>query len=152
MKRNSREPLDFLSKIFAGVLLPVHMKLHSLVLTFFVSLGLGVPAIVSAEAPQVDKIIELLHQAKGSSDPVPLLQKAHKELVNFKAAPNATKEYAPGIGRRGVSSNAVAAHEHKQKALEAIQAAIDTAKSGGEVKPKIEHAVAMVHEAGNLKR
>jgi len=37
------------------------------------------------------------------------------------------------------------------RSQEAINDAIQVAKAGGDVKPKIEHSVAMVHEAGNLK-
>ena len=126
------------------------MKLQSLVLP--AAVFVGTPIVATAEAPKVDQIIELLHRAKDSSAPVPLLQKAHKQLEDFKAAPNKMQEHAAGIGRKGVGANAVGAREHKQKALEAIKDAIETAKAGGDVKPKIEHAVAMVHEAGNLKR
>jgi hypothetical protein len=113
------------------------------------ALFFGVPVVATAEAPKIEAVIDLLHEAKDSSEPVPLLQKAHKQLENFKAAPNGA---AAGIGPRRSAGNAAGAHEHKQKALEAIKEAIETAKSGGDVKPKIEHAVAMVHEAGNLKR
>jgi hypothetical protein len=128
------------------------IKFHPFaLLTAAAALFLGAPAVASAEPPKVDHIIELLHQAKDSSEPVPFLEKAHKALQEFKAAPNANKAAAAGIGARRIAGNAAGAHEHKVKALEAIKDAIEIAKGGGEVKPKIEHAIAMVHEAGNLK-
>ena len=110
--------------------------------------GIVAPVVARTEPPKIEHVIDLLHQAKDSANPLPLLTKAHQELADFKAAPGAGKERAAGIGARCIAGNAVAGHEHKQKAMEAIKAA----KAGGDVKPKIEHAIAMAHEAGDLKR
>lgn len=73
------------------------------------------------------------------------------EFKHFKAAPDANRALAAGIGQRHSAANAVAAGEHKHRAMEAMDAAIESAKSGADVKSKIEHAAAMVHAAGNFK-
>ena len=105
------------------------------------------PCQVFAEPPKIEHVIELLHEAKSSKNPVPLLEKAHDALKDFNPAP--AKD--PGAKKKNLG-NKEAAQEHKHKAMEAIADAIKTAKEGGDPTPKIEHAVAMAHEAGDSKR
>ena len=107
----------------------------------------AVPCRVLAEPPKIEHVIELLHAAKDSKNPVPLLEKAHAALKDFNPAP--AKD--PGAKKKN-QANAKGAQEHKQKAMEAISEAIKTAKEGGDATPKIAHAVAMAHEAGDAKR
>ena len=105
------------------------------------------PGRTLAEPPKIEHVIELLHEAKDSSNPVPLLEKAHAALKEFNPAPS--KETG---AKKKINANREGAQEHKHKAMEAIAEAIKTAKDGGDAKPKIEHAVALTHEAGDSKR
>ena len=152
MRRAPAEFAAFLSQIRELALFSSMMKLRPLILLTTAALLLGAPCVATAEPPKIDHVIELLHRAQDSANPLPLLQKAQNELGDFKAAPNGRKEAAAGIGRRRIAGNAVGAHENKRDAMEAIKGAIAAAKSGGNVKPKIEHAIAMAHKAGDLKR
>ena len=107
----------------------------------------AVPCRVLAEPPKIERVIELLHEAKDAKNPVPLLEKAHAALKDFNPAP-------PKLAGAKLKNqaNAKGAQEHKEKAMEAISAAIKTAREGGDPTPKIEHAVAMAHETGDSKR
>ena len=111
------------------------------------SLLAAVPSSVFAEPAEIEEIIKLLHEAKASAEPLPLLEKAHAVLKGFNPVP----ARQPGAPRKN-QGNKAAAQENKGKAMEAIGDAIKVAKEGGVVKPKIEHAVAMAHKAGDLKQ
>ena len=101
---------------------------------------------VLAEPPKIEHVIDLLHEAKDAKDPVPLLEKAHEALKDFNPVP--AKDNG---AKKKNSANKAGAQEHKHKAMEAIADAIKTAKEGGDAKPKIEHAVALAHAAGDAK-
>ena len=88
----------------------------------------------------------MLHEAKASTQPLPLLEKARAVLKNFNPAPSRQ----PGARRKN-QGNKAAAQENKGQALEAISDAIEIAKAGGDAKSKITHAVALTHKAGDLK-
>lgn len=121
-------------------------------IAFAVATLFAVSPVATAEPPKIEHVIDLLHQAKDSGSPLPLLEKAKGELKEFNAAPNETKARVSGVRARAIAANALAAGEHKRKAMEAITEAIQVARAGGDVRSKIDHTVAMVHEAGNLKR
>lgn len=110
------------------------------------SLFVAVPFPVFAEPAEIEQIIKLLHEAKASTEPLRLLEKAHAVLKNFNPVPSKQ----PGARRKN-QGNKAAAHENKSKALEAISDAIEVARAGGDAKSKITHAVALTHKAGDLK-
>lgn len=120
-------------------------------LSFIVAGTLLAPATVLAEAPRIEHVIDLLQQAKASDKPLPLLEQARKTLKEFNPT-NGTKATAAGIGAKKQANNALAAHEHKQRAMKAISEAIELAQQGGNAKPKIDSAIALTHQAGDLKR
>ncbi len=124
------------------------MKLPSYFAAF--ALTLIATAALHAEPPKIEHVVELLRKAKDSESPLPILQHAKKEFESFRAV-DGTKLAAEGAGRRKVAGVEVAGHEHKHQAMEAIDHAIAAAKSGGDVKSKIEGAIAEVHLAGTLK-
>jgi hypothetical protein len=55
---------------------------------------------------------------------------------------------AAGSGRRRAANIQIGENAKKREAMEAIAKAIQTAKEGGDVKPKIESAIAHTHSAG----
>jgi hypothetical protein len=99
-----------------------------------------------AEPPKIEHVIQTLQAAKEAKEPLPLLEEAHKELSDFKPVGNTA-----GIGRKKVAGIKAAAHDDKRDAMEAISNAINVAKEGGDVKPKINHAIALVHKSGDAK-
>ena len=108
------------------------------------------PIDTQAEAPKIDHIVELLQQAKASDHPMPLLEKARAALKDFK--PSAPRRLAAAdIGHHKSAGIQVAAQEHKRRAMEAVNEAIHTAKEGGDVKPRIDSAIAQVHSVGQFK-
>lgn len=151
----------------------IQMK-RTLVTTLVCAAGISVLGIGSlrAEPAKVDAVIDLLHQAETSNEPLPLLQKAKEELKTFKAQPNQEAMILRHQGPRKRAGVDIGAAKHKEEAMEAIDKAIDTAKAGkpavpasgaqalrsamdtpgGDLKSKIENAIAKVHMAGELKR
>jgi hypothetical protein len=123
---------------------------HAL-LSFLVAGSFLAPATVLAEAPKIDHAIDLLQQAKTSDKPLPLLEQARKTLKDFNPV-NGTKATAAGIGAKKQANNSIAAHEHKQRAMHAIEEAIETAKGGADAKSKIDSAITLTHRAGDFKR
>jgi hypothetical protein len=111
--------------------------------TFLVTISM--PAL--AESPKIEHVVKLLHEAKDSDHPLPLLEKAHKMLKEFHPS-HPLAMTAAGVGRRRSAAIQIGENEKKQHAMEAIAKAIETAKQGGDAKPKIESAIAFTHSAG----
>jgi len=103
-----------------------------------------------AEPPRIEHVIDLLKKAKESDKPVPILEQARKVMKDYNPT-NGLKATAAGIGARRQAANTLAGQEHKHKTMEAIRDAIEASKTGGDPKSKIDHAIAMAHQAGNLK-
>jgi len=122
------------------------MKRFALLFALF-ALVITVPQTLRAEPVKMDNAIDLLRQAKDSTTPLPLLEKALADLKESKPTPRGTA----AVGRKKAAGLEAAGHEHKQKAVVAVEDAIKTAKEGGDVKPKIEHAIAEVHSLADLK-
>ena len=120
---------------------------HLALLLALAGLLFTLPQTLRAEPVKMDKALDLLREAKDSTAPLPLLEKALGELKESKPAPKGTA----AVGRKKAAGLEAAGHEHKQKAVEAVEDAIKTAKAGGDVKPKIEHAIAEVHSLVDLK-
>src|SRR6266853_840870 len=127
------------------------MKLPLNIIVIVAALLVAVPTLSRAEPPKIQKIVDLLHQAKDSDKPVPMLEEAHKILKDFKPEPNGNKETVAHIGARHQAGNALAAEEHKHRAMKELNEAIEVAKNGGDAKSKIESTIAYVHQAGELK-
>ena len=125
----------------------MNMKRLPLPLLVAASLLAFGPARVFADPAEIEQVIALLQQAQAAQNPVPLLQKAHATLKEFDPVPDKIS----GAPRKN-AGNRLGAHDHKRQAMEAIADAIKVAKEGGDAKPKIRHAVAMAHKAGDLKR
>lgn len=100
-----------------------------------------------AEPAKIEHVIKLLHEAKASDHPVPLLEKARGVLKDFNGA-HPLAMTASGIGRRRAASIQIGENEKKHKAMEAITKAIKSAKAGIDVKAEIESAIAFTHSAG----
>lgn len=141
--------LTELVRAIAGAAIFALMK--QALLSFTVAGMLLAPSTIRAEAPRIEHVVDLLQQAKASDKPLPLLEQAHKALKEFNPA-NGMKATAAGIGAKRQANNSIAAHEHKQRAMKAIGEAIELAKQGGNAKPKIDSAIALTHQAGDLKR
>ena len=108
------------------------------------------PLLPIVNKPIMEHIIDLLHRAKDSDQPLPLLEKARETLKDFKPS-QPQKMSAAHIGAHKADAVQAGAQEHKHKAMEAITEAIQTAKNGGDTKAKIESAIAHVHSAGDIK-
>ena len=123
-----------------------YMK-HLALLLALTGLLFSLPQTLRADPVKMDNAIELLRQAKDSTTPLPLLEKALADLKESKPTPKGTA----AVNRKKAAGLEAAGKEHKQKAVEAVEEAIKTAKEGGDVKPKIEHAIAEVHSLADLK-
>ena len=95
-------------------------------------LGITVAPVSAEEQPQPSAVIDLLQAAKKSSDPVPLLQDARKQLKN-----------ATGI--KG---------SVRLEAQQLIKEAIAEAQTGDKkkVEPKINAAIAKIHKGVGIAR
>lgn len=85
-------------------------------------LSLLSPAHAGAYQPKMQAALDLLEQAKASPEPIPLLEQAKSNL----------QEAAHNKGGRRLD------------AIEAIDKAIEVAKSGADPTGKISHAITMV--------
>lgn len=94
-------------------------RIIALIVTLFGGLSL---AHAEAYQPVMQETLDLLEQAKASPEPLPLLEKARTTL-------------------QGARNNKGG---RKQDALKSIDEAIEIAKSGGDPKSKISHAITMV--------
>lgn len=103
---------------------------------------------------RVEDVVSKLQEAKGATDPVPILEKAKEELKKVHPGPNGTKEVAAGIGPRKRAAIKLGAEEIKHHANEAIDRAIEAAKAGNtaDLPSKIDAAIAEVHHVENEKR
>jgi len=134
------------------------------------SLIIGAISPVQAEPGKIDSVIDLLHQAQASTTPTPLLEKAKEELKGFTAKPNQNEMIAGRVGPKKRAAVNLGAHKYKEEAMEAIDKAIEASKAGaaapvkapgalgsamdntgGDLKAKIDSAIAKVHQAGELK-
>ena len=113
---------------------------------------LVVSPVFGNEPPAIDKIVSKLQEAKASTAPLPLLEKAKEELNKYHPAPSEAKETLAGRGPKKKAAANVEAHEMKGRAEKALQEAIEAAKSGAaNVGEKIDAAIAEVHHVGNEK-
>ncbi len=127
-------------------------------------------ASVRAEPGKIETVVDYLHQAETAADPLPLLEKAKGELKHFNPKPSQEGMIAHRIGPRRRAGVDEGAAKHKEEAMKALDEAIDTAKAGaskpvsgpaplgsamdtkgGDLKAKIESAIAKAHMAGELK-
>jgi len=122
--------------------------MKSPLIPLLISIGfIGAFGTLRAESAKADEVVELLQQAKASTEPMPILEKAKKQFSVMMAAPRG----AGAVGPKKHAGLMASGHEHKQRALDAIDEAIAAAKAGGDPKPKIEHAISSVHSFADLK-
>ena len=120
------------------------MKLHTFaIITIFLISSLG----AQAEPKAVEKIIDTLHQALKSPEPLPLLHKAKEELQKYHAASSGL-----GLGPKARGAVRGEAVERKQESMERLEKAIAEAKAGRDPKAKIEATIADVRNMAALKR
>ena len=111
---------------------------------------LAIPSF--AEPGPIEKIVNLLQQAKDSPNPLPLLEQAKQHMNKYNPAPNQNKETLAGRGPKKQAAASVEAHEMKGRAEKALHEAIEAAKSGSpDLKSKIDAAIAEVHHTGSEK-
>jgi hypothetical protein len=103
---------------------------------------------------KIEDVVGKLQEAKTSTDPVPILEKAKEEFKKVHPGPNETKETAAGIGPKRRAAIKLGAEEVKHHANEAIERAIEAAKAGNtaELGSKIDAAISEVHHTANEKR
>ncbi len=100
-----------------------------------------------AEPNAIERIVDLLHKAKESQAPLPMLEKAKDVLKDYNAqAGNA------GLHRRAEQAVRAEGHDRKAKSLEHLNDAIAEAKVGHDAKPKIDITILEVRSLGSLKR
>jgi len=120
------------------------MKLQTLI-TIVASLFLTISS--QAEPARVEKIVDILHEAIKSTEPLPLLQKAKAQLKVYHAKPGAV-----AAGPRAKGAIRAEAVDRKQDAMERLNQAIAEAKAGRDPKSKIEATIAELHGMAALKR
>ncbi len=120
------------------------MKFQTL-LTIVASLFLTIGS--QAEPARVEKIVDILHEAIKSTEPLPLLHKAKEELKSYHAKPGAL-----AVGPRAKGAIRAEAVDRKQDAMERLNQAIAEAKAGRDPKSKIEATIAELHGMGAMKR
>ena len=120
------------------------MKFQTLI-TIAASLFLTIGS--QAEPPRVEKIVDTLHAAIKSTEPLPLLEKAKAELKTYRAKPGAL-----AVGPRAKGAIRAEAVDRKQDAMEHLNQAISEAKAGRDPKPKIQATIAELHGMGAMKR
>src|SRR4051812_10972709 len=84
----------------------------------------------AAEPGKIENIVDLLQKAKESANPLPLLEKAKKEMNDYKPGPNRNKETLAGRGAKKQAAASVEAGEMKHMAEKALHEAIEAAKEG----------------------
>lgn len=98
------------------------------------------------QAPAVEKIVDLLHEAEKSETPMALLEKARGRLKDYKPAPNVSNRKPRAKGAiKGESK------DRKQEAMEKLGDAIALAKDGKDAKLKIHAAISAVTHMGDMK-
>ena len=119
------------------------MKFISFLLVFATLMSLPLSA---DQAPAVEKIVDLLHEAEKSEQPLPLLEKAQSRLKDYKPAPNVSNRRPRAKGAiKGESK------DRKQEALEKLSDAIALAKDGKDAKLKIHASIYAVVHMGDMK-
>lgn len=120
------------------------MKLQTLI-TIVASLFFTISS--QAEPARVEKIVDILHEAIKSTEPLPLLEKAKAQLKVYRAKP-------AGIAARPKAKGAIRAEsvDRKQDAMERLNQAIAEAKAGRDPKSKIQATIAELHGMAALKR
>ena len=99
------------------------------------------------EPPRVEKIVDILHEAIKSTEPLPLLEKAKAQLKVYRAKPGAL-----AVGPRAKGAIRAEAVDRKQDAMERLNQAIAEVKAGRDPKAKIQAAIAELHGMGAMKR
>ncbi len=115
--------------------------------TFLAILATTLVTTAQAGPHSIEKIVELLHKAKASQAPLPMLQKAKDELQDYKAQSGNT-----GLHRRGAQAVKAEGHDRKAKSLERINDAIAETKAGHDARSKIDITILEVRSLGSLKR
>ena len=116
------------------------MKFQILI-TIVASLFLTISS--QAEPARVEKIVDILHEAIKSTEPLPLLEKAKAQLKVYRAL---------AVGPRAKGAIRAEAVDRKKDAMERLNQAIAEAKAGRDPKSKIEATIAELHGMAALKR
>lgn len=101
--------------------------------------ALATPSLFATDS--VEEVIDTLHEAEKSTEPVPILQKALKQL----------EHYNPHTGVGHFRANNAASHEHKVAAKHRIEQAIEVATAGQSANEKITAAISEIRLTGQFK-
>ncbi|MEP6670599.1 MAG: hypothetical protein ABJF10_15675 [Chthoniobacter sp.] len=101
--------------------------------------ALATPSLFATDS--VDEVIDTLHEAAKSTEPVPLLQKALQQL----------EKYNPKTGVGHFRANNAATREHKVEAKHRIEQAIEAATAGKSANEKITAAISEIRLTGQFK-
>ncbi|MDR3401528.1 MAG: hypothetical protein P4L99_03435 [Chthoniobacter sp.] len=114
-------------------------SLPSLCAVLGAMIALATPSLLATDS--IEEVIETLHQAENSPQPLPLLQKAQDQY----------QHYNPKVGGAHHIANNRAVKEHKEAAEARLQEAITLATDGKSATEKIKSTIAEMRLSAEFK-